>query len=289
MSAALRPRGDRDGRIWNWFLIVPTAWLTLFYLVPLTILIALSFGRTDLLGNPQYALNLENYQALASSLYGNLILRTLLFALVAVALCAVIGYPVAYAVAIYGGRYKNLLIALIALPLFVNYLVRIYAWNTILSDDGLLPSILGAIGLPAPQLMNTPTAVIGGLVYGYIIFMILPIYVAIERMDKSTMEAGRDLYGSAFATFRHVTFPATRKGIVNGGLLVFLPTMGDFISSQLLGGPNGSMIGNVIASQFTTGLNWPLGSALTSVLLVLLVLLVFVYLRLNRRAGFSVM
>lgn len=270
----------RQNRLWSLFLAVPTGWLALFYLVPLLILVGLSFGATDLLGNPVYAWNPGNYADLASSLYAQLFARSLLYSLCAVAICLLIGYPVAYTIAMYGGRYKYVLIGLVALTLLVNYLVRIYSWTTLLSDQGLVPYLFSLAGLPAPQLMNTPTAVIGGLVYGYIVFMIIPVFVAVERMDKTLVEAGRDLYGNRMSTFGRVTLPATRKGVVNGSLLVFLPTMGDFISSELLGGSSTAMIGNVISDQFTTGLNWPLGAALTVLLLAILAVIVVVFMRL---------
>ena len=144
-----------------------------------------------------------------------------------------IAYPVAYVIARHGGRYKNALVALLVVPFFANYLVRMYGWQTLLSDEGVIMTRLRALGAPADfHILDTPGAVIGGLVYGYIVFMILPVYASLERMDGSVIEAGRDLYGSPLGTFLTVTVPATRAGAYAGTALVFLPAMGDFISAQ---------------------------------------------------------
>ncbi len=146
-----------------------------------------------------------------------------------------IAYPVAYVIARHGGRYKNALVALLVVPFFANYLVRMYGWQTLLSDEGVVMTAAARRSgrLPTSTSSTRPAAVIGGLVYGYIVFMILPVYASLERMDASLIEAGRDLYGSALRTFLTVTVPATRAGMYAGLALVFLPAMGDFISAQL--------------------------------------------------------
>ena len=197
-----------------------------------------------------------------------------------VVLSALIAYPVAYVVALHGGRFKHALIAAIVVPFFASYLVRMYAWTAILSDEGIVNSVLRKLGISdGVQFLNTPYAVIGGLVYGFVVFMILPIYAALERMDVSLIEAGKDLYHSPMSTFFHVTLPATRAGLYGGMLLVFLPALGDFVSAQLLGGPNTYMIGNLVQQQFFESQNWPLGSAMTIGLMALLTVLMVVYLR----------
>ncbi len=161
------------------------------------------------------------------------------------------------------------------IPFFVNYLVRTYAWVALLADEGLVNSALGSLSISETglQLINTPYAVIGGLVYGYLVFMILPIYASLERMDPSLIEAGKDLFGRPFQTFIHVTLPQTKQGILAGCVLVFLPAVGDFVSAQLLGGPDTYMVGNLIQDQFFTANNWPFGSALTVVMMIFLVVL----------------
>ena len=166
-----------------------------------------------------------------------------------------------------------MLIAAIVVPFFASYLIRMYAWSALLSDDGVVNSALRKTGLTdGVQFLNTPYAVIGGLVYGYVVFMILPVYASLERMDVSLIEAGKDLYHGPLRTFLSVTLPATRAGLFGGMLLVFLPALGDFVSAQLLGGPKTYMIGNLIQQQFLEGQNWPLGSAMTVAMMVALTL-----------------
>ena len=269
------------GGFWNRFLIPGAAWLLLLFLVPLGFVLALSFGYVDDLGRAVYATDLENYADAFNPTYLPILLRSVLYALATTALCLLIGYPVAYYIARYGGRYRHALIALLVLPFFVNYLVRTYAWVALLADEGIINDALintGIMGDPI-QMINTPYAVIGGLTYGYLIFMILPVYGSIERLDRSVIEAGKDLYGTPWQTFRHVTLPQTKQGILAGSVLVFLPSIGDFVSAQLLGGPDTYMVGNLIQDQFFTANNWPFGSALTVVMMILLSIWMVAYLR----------
>jgi len=165
-------------------------------------------------------------------------------------------------------------------PFFASYLIRMYAWKALLSDEGLVNSGLRKTGLSdGIAFLNTPWAVVGGLVYGFVVFMILPVYASLERMDVSLIEAGKDLYHGPLRTFVTVTIPATRAGLYGGMLLVFLPALGDFVSAQLLGGPRTYMIGNLIQQQFAEGQNWPLGSAMTVAMMGALTVLMVVYLR----------
>ncbi len=266
---------------WNRFLVPGGAWLLLLFAVPCGFVLALSFGYVDDLGRAVYDTRLDNYGDAFNSTYLPVLWRSLLYALATTALCLLIGYPVAYYVARYGGKYRNALIALLVLPFFVNYLVRTYAWVALLADEGLVNNAIVDAGLrdQGIQMINTPWAVIGGLTYGYLVFMILPVYGAIERMDKSVIEAGKDLFGTPWQTFRHVTLPQTRQGILAGCVLVFLPSIGDFVSAQLLGGPDTYMVGNLIQDQFFTANNWPFGSALTVVMMIFLSIWMVAYLR----------
>ncbi len=269
------------GGFWNRFLIPGALWLLLLFLVPLVFVLALSFGYVDDLGRAVYASDLENYADAFNPTYFPILLRSVLYAFATTVLCLLIGYPVAYYIARFGGRYRNALIALLVLPFFVNYLVRTYAWVALLADEGLVNDALvnsGIIGEPI-QMINTPWAVIGGLTYGYLIFMILPVYGALERLDRSVIEAGKDLYGTRLQTFLHVTLPQTRQGILAGGVLVFLPSVGDFVSAQLLGGTDTYMVGNLIQDQFFAANNWPFGAALTVVMMLFLSIWMVGYLR----------
>jgi spermidine/putrescine transport system permease protein len=269
------------GGFWTRFLIPGAAWLLLLFVVPLAFVLALSFGYVDDLGRAVYATELTNYADAFNPTYMPVLVRSVLYALATTVLCLAIGYPVAYYVARYGGRYRNVLIALLVLPFFVNYLVRTYAWVALLADEGLVNNAVVDLGLrdQAVQMINTPWAVIGGLTYGYLVFMILPVYGSLERLDRSVIEAGKDLYGSPLRTFLHVTLPQTKQGILAGSVLVFLPSVGDFVAAQLLGGPDTYMVGNLIQDQFFTANNWPFGAALTVVMMLFLSVWMIAYLR----------
>ena len=266
---------------WSRFLVPPGLWLLLLFAFPICLVLALSFGYVDDLGRAVYASELDNYKDAFNPTYLPVLLRSVLYAVATAALCLAIGYPIAYYIARFGGKYKYVLIAALVLPFFVNYLVRTYAWVALLSDEGLINNFLIDLGVTQTgiQMINTPWAVIGGLTYGYLVFMILPIYASLDRMDPSVIEAGKDLYGSKLQTFLHVTLPQTKQGILAGSVLVFLPAVGDFVAAQLLGGPDTYMVGNLIQDQFFAGNNWPFGSALTVVMMLFLSIFMIGYLR----------
>ena len=264
-----------ENRFASAFLVPSGLWLLLLFVVPLGFLLAISFGYTDDLGEAIYGWNPENYSRVFDADLLPVLVRSVGFALATVVLCLLIGYPVAYYIAIFGGRWKNLLLALVVLPFFVNYLVRTYAWIAMLGDDGLVNGVLGG----DIRFLNSPYAVIGGLVYGFLAFMILPIYASLDRMDPALIEAGKDLYGGPWQTFRNVTWPHTMQGVLAGSVLVFLPTVGDFVSASLLGGPDEVMVGNLIQQQFQASDNWPFGAALTVVMMAFLMVWMVLYLR----------
>jgi spermidine/putrescine transport system permease protein len=263
------------------FLAPGALWLAFFFLFPLGILLGISFGYTDEFGDSIYSTRLDNYEQVFDPLFVPVLLRSVGFALATAVLCLLIGYPVAYYIARFGGRRKQILLALVVLPFFVNYLVRTYAWVVMLGDDGVVNGVFDT----DVRFLNTPYAVIGGLVYGYLAFMILPIYAALDRMDPALVEAGKDLYGGRWQTFRHVTFPHTFQGVLAGGVLVFLPAVGDFVSAQLLGGPDEYMVGNLIQQQFFAAENWPFGAALTTLMMAFLLIFMVLYLRSSARAS----
>jgi spermidine/putrescine transport system permease protein len=268
-------------RLWRLLLLPGALWLVLLFVVPFLVVIAVSVGTTDTLGRPVFGFDLSNYPQVFDPLFIPLLLRSAGFAIATTLLCLLIGYPVAYMIARYGGRYRNLLVVLIIVPWFADYLVRIYAWFVILGDQGVVNGLLHFLGMPGNPpviFLNTPLSVIGGLVYDYLPYMILPIYAALERMDPSVIEAGKDLYGSPFRTFWHVTWPYTLSGVIAGSVLVGLPAVGDFATAQILGGPNTYMIGNLINDTFSTGY-WPFGAAVTVVLMAILSLVMIFYLR----------
>ncbi|MSO40969.1 MAG: ABC transporter permease [Solirubrobacterales bacterium] len=266
---------------WTRFLIPPGVWLLALFAFPLMLVLALSLGYVDDLGRAVYGTDWSNYAEAFNPTYLPVLIRSVGYAAATVALCLLIGYPIAYYIARFGGRYRYALIAALVVPFFVNYLVRTYAWVALLSDEGLVNNFLVNLGLTdrGIQMINTPWAVIGGLTYGYLIFMILPVYASLERMSPSVIEAGKDLYGRPFRTFLHVTLPQTKQGILAGSVLVFLPAVGDFVSAQLLGGPDTYMVGNLIQDQFFAANNWPFGAALTVVMMLFLSIWMIGYLR----------
>ena len=235
----------------------------------------MSFGTPAELGGANYGWYPENYSRVFDPLFLPVLLRSVLYALATVVLCLLLGYPVAYYIARFGGRRKQVLIALVVVPFFVNYLIRTYAWVALLSDEGVINGLLGE----SIRFLNTPWAVILGLVYGYLAFMILPVYAALDRMDPALIEAGKDLYGTEWRTFVHVTWPTTFQGVLAGSVLVFLPAVGDFVAAQLLGGPETYMVGNLIQQQFFGAEDWPFGGALTVVMMLFLLLFMVFYLR----------
>jgi spermidine/putrescine transport system permease protein len=274
----------RANRLWLWLALPGTAWMSVFFISSLLLVLALSFGTTDDHFNTYFGATLANVKAIIAPAYLKVGLRSLGYAALTSLLCLAIAYPVAYAIALHGGRFKNALIAAIVVPFFANYLVRMYGWSVLLGDDGPVLSAAHKLGLPSDvHILNTSTGVIFGLVYGFVVFMILPLYAALERMDTSLIEAGRDLYGGPLRTFLTVTVPATRQGVFAGLVLVFLPAVGDFVSAQLMGGPDQYMIGNMIQHQFYEANNWPLGSALTMVLMLVLLVGMIGYLRRARK------
>ncbi|WP_338674229.1 ABC transporter permease [Streptomyces sp. SCSIO 30461] len=287
-SGPAKPRrgpSAKANRTWTWLMLPGTLWMAAFLLASLVLVATLALGTTDPLGNPRFGFNLDNITALGDPAYRSVMLRSLGYALLTVVICLAVAYPVAYAIALHGGRFKNFLIAAIVVPFFANYLVRMYGWSVVLSDDGPLLKALRSIGIADgdTRILQTGPGVIAGLVYGFVVFMIIPLYAALERMDVSLIEAGRDLYGGPLRTFFHVTLPATRQGAAAGCVLVFLPAMGDFVSAQLMGGPDQIMIGNLIQDKFFQGQNWPLGSALTMLMMAVLFLGMLGYLRRTRK------
>ena len=284
VRASKRPRARRT-RLWSLLTLPGTAWMSVFFLSALLLTVALSFGTTDDLGNPHFGSTLANWAQLGEPACAKVIVRSFWYAGLASVICLLIAYPVSYTIALHGGRFKHALIAAIVVPFFANYLVRMYGWSTVLADDG--PVLRAARALGAPKslvILNTGFGVVAGLVYGFVVFMTLPLYAAMERMDVSLIEAGRDLYGGPLRTFLFVTVPATWQGALAGLVLVFLPATGDFVSAQLLGGPDQIMIGNLIQQKFFDGQNWPLGCALTVALMLVLLATMWPYLRHSRKA-----
>ena len=264
--------------------------LLLLFMAPLVAVVLFSFGYSDLAGQPHLGTTLSNYQEVLQPYFIPVVLRTLWYAAVTTAVCLLLAYPVAYVAARFAGRFGPLLIGAVIMTWLVDYLVRIYAWFSILGDQGLVNGALGRVGIhPLSILPGTP-AVLAGLAYVYLPLMLLPLYASLSDMQPALIDAGKDLYGTPRQTFWHVTLPATMPGVMGGIVITFFPALGDFATAEFLGGPNQSMVGNLIDSQFTNpGGSETFASALTVFLLVALVvglvLSLLIYRRATRAAG----
>jgi spermidine/putrescine transport system permease protein len=269
-----------------WSLLGPgMLWLVLFFLVPLLIMAAYSLMPRGTYGGVQPGFTLEHYRRFFDPLYLAILQRTLVWSLVCTAVCLLLGYPVAYLVA-RAGRWRAALLFLVVLPFWTSFLVRTFAMIFLLRDSGLVNTVLLRLGLidATLTLLYTPFAVLLGLVYGFLPFMILPIYASLEKLDPTLLEAAETLGATPFAGFRRITLPLSLPGVVAGCFLVFIPAMGSFLTSDLLGGAKQLMIGNLIQNQFAAARNWPFGSAASFVVTALVLVAVTVYLRVRDRA-----
>lgn len=260
------------------------SWLFLFALVPMILVTLASFLKPDATQLFTLHFTLENYHQLFDSIYLTPFIRSLLIASICTLLCLVIGYPVAYYLGRSNSRYKNLFVLMIIIPLWTNSLIRSYAIMAIIKAKGILNSLLLASGLihHPLNLLFTHTAVIIGLVYNLLPFMILPLITTIERLDLRLVKAAHDLGASSSTTFIKIILPLTMPGIVSGSILVFLPAMTLFYIPDLLGGAKSLLLGNIIESQFMTTGNWPLGAAISILLTFILLLLMLIYWFSNR-------
>jgi spermidine/putrescine transport system permease protein len=256
------------------------AFLALFFLVPLYYLANTSLQEEVSDFNFVFSWAWSNYSDSISQFHEQF-LRSLLYAGIATGIALAVSYPLAYWIAMRGGRWKNLLLLFIVAPFFVTYLIRTLAWLTILSDDGVVVDILQTVGILSEdgRLLATSTAVVAGITYNFLPFMALPLYVSIEQIDRRLIEAAQDLYASGTKAFLRVTLPLSLPGVFAGTLLTFIPAVGDFINAQLLGTPRQFMIGNVIQSRFLQLGEYGEAAALSFIVMAAVLALVFVYAR----------
>ena len=269
----------------HWPLIPAVVWLTAFFFVPLLLILAISFASRGLYGGVEWRFSAENYAMIVDPLYLWIYLRSFLLAAATTMVCLLFGFPLAYYMARLAPRWQGVWILLIIIPFWTNFLVRTYAWMFILRGEGLLNSVLLAMGaIDAPlDILYTNTAVLIGLVYGYLPFMVLPLYAAIARLDRSLVEAAWDLYAGRWSVFRRVIVPLTKPGIIAGCLLVFIPAMGAFITPDLLGGARTMMVGNLVQHEYLVIRDWPFGSAISFVLIATVLIGVTAYLSSGHR------
>ncbi|MBM3864288.1 MAG: ABC transporter permease [Verrucomicrobia bacterium] len=264
-----RDPGTRPGAL-AWLLLAPLlAWLALFVVAPALLLLGCSLGERDEFGQVLWGFSLENYARVLDPIYLRIFLRSLGFAALTTGLCLLIGYPVAYQIARAAPRVRELLLLLVMVPFWTSFLVRTYAWMAILREEGLLNALVTWLQPAwAPLgLLYTPAAVVTGLVYSYLPFLILPVYASVEKLDGALIEAAHDLGAGPWRVFPAVILPLTLPGIAAGVTLVFVPAVAMFAVTDLLGGARVPLIGNVIQNQFLQARDWPFGAALGVALL----------------------
>ena len=255
-------------------------YLIIFFVIPLVIVLVYSFatrnrfGGTDLSG-----WNLASYERIAEPIVRTILFRSLWLAFLTTIICLLIAYPFAYFLATRRPAIRNVMLVFVMIPFWTNFLVRNFAWRVILGNDGPLTKTTEFLGLGTHELLFSQKAVVLGLVYGYLPFMILPLYAAIERIDGQLIEASRDLYSSGWQSFRNVLLPLSMPGVIAGSILVFIPSLGAYVTPEILGGAKTTLLGSYIVTQFLTARNWPFGAALSFVLMALMLVGTVIYFR----------
>lgn len=264
-----------------YLLILPGGlWLLLFFVIPMVTMLSLSLQQGDVVSGYVFTGHWQTYVDAISN-YRTQLVRSLIYGAITTVILIVLAFPVAYWIAFYGGRRKPTYLFLLLLPFFVSFVLRTISWRYILTDEGMLLSPLKSAGLLPDSftILGTPAAVIGGLVYNFLPFMILPVYVALERIDPRVVEAARDLYADPATAFRKVILPLALPGVFAGVLMTFVPASSDYVNSAVLGSSSTTMIGQVIQSQYLTSSNYPTASALSFTLMAVLLIGVFAYAR----------
>lgn len=267
-------------------LIFPSLfWLIVFFALPLIIVFVYSFLKRGPYGQIVWEFNLNNYGRFFDPLYLKIFARSFKIAGITTLACFLLGYPMAYWIATRPAKRRNTLLLLVMIPFWTNFLVRTYAWILLLRDSGLINNLLMILGLinePLP-LFGTEFAITLGLVYAWFPGMVLPCYAAIERLDFSLVEAAQDLYANEVRSFLRIIFPLTLPGVIAGSILVFIPSLGAYVTPDLLGGAKSVMIGNVIQSQFLTVRDYPFGAAFSFALMAIMLLATLLYFRVGGR------
>ncbi len=261
-------------------------WLVIFLLLPLLLIFVYSLFQRGTYGGVVYDFTLRNYERLFSLLIFRILLNSLWIALVTTVLALLLGYPAAYFIATSPVHWRTPLLMLVILPFWTSYLIRTYAWIVLLNREGLISRLLLSIGIIEQplQLLYNDIAIIIGLLYGYLPFMVLPLYASIERLNPELREASADLGATPIKTFLTVTFPLTLTGVITGAIFVFVPSLGNFFVPELLGGGRRIMIGNLITNQFLKARDWPYGSAMAFALMGLIMLVLLFQARMASRS-----
>ncbi|MFP5320416.1 MAG: ABC transporter permease [Acidimicrobiia bacterium] len=277
LEAGSRRRESRFGFLLG---LPALLYLIVFFVIPLGIVVAYSFATRSRTGRTELRdWNTQAYERLGDDIVRTVAFRSLWIALLTTVLCLLLAYPLAYFISTRSPALRNVLLVAVMIPFWSNFLVRTYAWRVLLDSDGLVSQTTQAIGLGETRVLFTPTAVLIGLVYGYLPFMVLPVYASIERIDWSLVEAGRDLYASAWSAFRRVVWPLSRPGVIAGSILVFVPSFGAYVTPAILGGNKDGLLGSYIVSQFLSARNGPVGASLSVVVLSVMLISTLVYFR----------
>jgi spermidine/putrescine transport system permease protein len=278
LTQSVRPLGRMvdtisSDRTAYWLLAPGVLWSVVFLFIPLMVVCVISFATRGTYGGVIWQFSLENYRDLWHVLYARIFGQSLVLASLTTVVCLVMGFPLAYYIARMSPRWQAIWLMLIMIPFWTNFLVRTYAWMFILRTEGLLNTILLGLGvITTPlELLYTDRAVLIGLVYGYLPFMVLPLYATLERLDPALVEAARDLYADRWSVFWRVIVPLAKPGIIAGCLLVFVPSIGAFLTPDLLGGARNMMVGNLIQHEYLVARDWPLGSAISLILMIIIV------------------
>lgn len=251
----------------RWISYPYIVWMLIFIVVPLLLVLFYSFTiQTD----EGIRLTFEHYQRFLDPIYINVLIRSVVLALISTGICLVVGYPFSMILASKDFNSKKIMLMLVVVPMWMNFLLRTYAWMTLLERNGIINSILSALSLPHLNILYTENAVILGMVYNFLPFMILPIYSVMSKIDQSMIEAAEDLGGNSFTVFKRVIFPLSLPGVLSGFTMVFLPAVTTFVISRLLGGGQFMLIGNVIEQQFLSTGDWSFGSALSVIMMILI-------------------
>jgi len=255
-------------------------YLILFFGIPLLIVFAYSFASRNRFGEAVFdGISFEAYRKLSEPIVRDILFRSVGLAVLTTVICLLIGYPFAYYLATRSPRVRNILLVFVMIPFWSNFLVRNYAWRVILGNDGVVTKTTEAVGLGETEILFTSSAVVLGLVYGFLPFMILPLYASIERIDLSLVEASRDLYASGWQTLRRVLLPLSMPGVIAGSIRVFVPRLGAYGTPEILGGAKTTLLGSYIVTQFLTARNWPVGASLSFVLMAVMLVATVVYFR----------
>lgn len=285
VDPALEAKAEKEKERRGLFTALPSyVYLVFFFAIPLVTVFIFSFASRSRTGRPVLAdWNLDSWVKLFDPLVASIAWRSLWLAVLNTVLCLIIGYPFAYWIATRRkATTRNILLVLVLIPFWSNFLVRTYAWRTLLDADGIITRFGEATGLWGQMLFTLP-AVFIGLLYGYLPFMVLPLYAAIERIDWSLVEAARDLYATGAEAFRKVTLPLSRPGIIAGSILVFIPSLGAYVTPDILGGAKTTLLGNYIVTQFGAARNWPFGASLSGAILIIMLIATIYYFRSGAR------